>query len=311
VALNYNLPVCTVQINDDNIKKLRDGDVKTISRLITIVENKLDGADTLLQQLQFNEHTALIGITGAPGAGKSTIVNSLVKHIVEQGKKIAVVSVDPSSPFNYGAILGDRIRMSEHFLNTNVYIRSVATRGALGGLSMRLYEIIDVIRASNFDYIIIETVGIGQSEVDIAGVADTKIVVLVPEGGDEVQAMKAGVMEIADIFVVNKADRPNASEFAATLTDLSHNRSAIDGWQIPVIKTEAHKHVGIDGLLEKIEQHKLSLHGNSPHKLHMQTEKAYQLIQQQRMSDIDKLKLRDQLAAQTNINVYEFIRQYL
>lgn len=152
----------------------------------------------------------MIGITGPPGAGKSTLTDALIGEMVRAGNKVAVLCVDPSSPFNMGALLGDRIRMSEWYTNPNVFIRSLATRGSLGGLHPKIVEITELLKAASFDYILVETVGVGQSEVEIAGLADVTIVVLVPESGDDIQVMKAGLMEIADLYIVNKSDRPGA-----------------------------------------------------------------------------------------------------
>src|SRR6187399_1611951 len=185
------------------LSKLQLGDAKALARSISLVENEADGYEGLLRSLPPNPNKPVIGITGPPGAGKSTLVDSLIGLLVSNGKKIGVLCVDPSSPFNLGSLLGDRIRMSDWYNNPNVYIRSLATRGSLGGLHPKIIEISDLLKAAPFDYIIIETVGVGQSEIEIAGLADITIVVMVPEAGDEIQTMKAGIMEIADVFVVN------------------------------------------------------------------------------------------------------------
>ena len=182
--------------------QIQQGDVKALARCISLIENEVAGYETLLQQLPPSA-TPVIGITGPPGAGKSTLTDALIGCITQQGKSVAILCVDPSSPFNLGALLGDRIRMSEWYNHPNVFIRSLATRGSLGGLHPKIIEISDLLKAAPYDYIIVETVGVGQSEIEIAGLADTTIVVVVPEAGDEVQTMKAGLMEIADVFVVN------------------------------------------------------------------------------------------------------------
>src|SRR5690242_9280964 len=181
-----------------SLAKLQEGDIKVLARAISLIENEVTDYNNLLMQLPFSE-TPITGITGAPGTGKSTLVDALIGELVVQNKKVGVLCIDPSSPFNLGALLGDRIRMSEWYTHPNVFIRSLASRGSLGGLHPKIIEITDIMKAAQFDHIIIETVGVGQSEVEIAGLADTTIVVLVPEGGDEVQTMKAGLMEIAEI----------------------------------------------------------------------------------------------------------------
>src|ERR1035441_9606896 len=168
------------------LKQLASGDKKALARCITIVENELAGYEDILSSLKFNKHVPVIGFTGPPGAGKSTLINALLAALSKKNKKVGVIAIDPTSPFNFGSLLGDRLRMSEHFSDENIFIRSLATRGSLGGLSAKTIEITDVMRASNFDYIFIETVGVGQSEVEVAGLADTTVLVLAPGFGDEV-----------------------------------------------------------------------------------------------------------------------------
>jgi len=205
----------------DILSTLNSNNFKSVARALTIVENDLRGSAELLKNLHFNKQTPIIGITGPPGAGKSTLVNALISTLIATDKKIAVLAIDPTSPFNFGSLLGDRIRMSAFFNDPHVYIRSLATRGSLGGLSAKTIEMADVLRAAGFDYIFVETVGVGQSEVEIAGLADITLVVLVPESGDEIQNIKSGLMEIADAFIVNKADREGADLFANNLKKLS------------------------------------------------------------------------------------------
>ena len=281
-------------------------DFKSLARTLTLVENSLDGGEAILKNLPQASNTPIIGITGPPGAGKSTLVNCLVNKLSLQNKQIAILAIDPTSPFNMGSLLGDRIRMAEQFNKPNVYIRSLATRGSLGGLSAKTIEMVDVLKSAGFDYIIIETVGVGQSEVEIAGIADIAIVVLVPEAGDEIQSIKSGLMEIANIFVINKADRAGGDTFANTIYKLVHQKHV----HIPVIKTIAEKAIGIDELLEAIHQQP---YAENQRKLFLLAEKAWKLIQCKRMNNVDKQTLQQQIAAASkkpDFNLYQFIEQF-
>jgi len=297
---------------------LQQGDKRTLARIITVVENELEGHEELLTQLTFPKKTPIIGITGPPGAGKSTFINSLITHLLTQpleGRGIGIIAIDPTSPFNFGSILGDRLRMAEHFNNDKVFIRSLATRGSLGGLSAKIIEVVDVMRAFDFDYIFIETVGVGQSEVEIVGLADTSILVLVPESGDEVQTIKSGIMEIADIFVVNKADRDGADAFVKNLHALlqfKNNAKSESDWVPPVIKTVATKNEGIEEISKQITRHSNLVHSNHKQS-YLLAEKAYRLIQNSRMKDVDKQDLQKQIDLSKGIkfNLYHFIKKYL
>lgn len=293
------------------IQNIENGDVRSLARAITYVENTLDGSSELLEQITPRD-VPLIGITGPPGAGKSSLLNAMVHHLLKQHSRIGIVAVDPSSPFNFGSLLGDRIRLSDHFNHPDVFIRSMATRGSLGGLSDTIMEVSDVMRSFPFDYIFIETVGVGQSEVEIAGLADTTIVVMVPEAGDEIQTMKAGLMEIADIFVVNKSDRADAERFVKLLRTLSAAGMTRE-WQIPVVKTIATSQTGIEELLQQVSLHRKAMISNS-RKVLLLAEKAWRIIQQARMKDINKSKLSEELGKailDKNFNVYKFARKFI
>lgn len=288
---------------------LLNGDIKALARSISLVENEAAGYERLLEDIPTAGHTRVIGVTGPPGAGKSTLVNALITLLLQQGMRIAIIAVDPSSPFNYGALLGDRIRMSQHFGNDNVFIRSMASRGALGGLSPKIIEVSDIIKAARYDYLFIETVGVGQSEVEIAGIADTTVVVVVPEAGDEIQTMKAGLMEIADIFVVNKADRDSADEFVKNLRVLAHTRQK-ENWEIPVLKTIATKEEGLSALVAAIDAHQQQTTLDNTHHALLLAEKAYQLLQHRRMRDISRRTLQQRITQELNngtFNLYRFI----
>lgn len=293
------------------LQKIEYGDVRSLARAITIVENELKGSADLLEKIHLR-NIPVIGITGPPGAGKSSLVNALVHHLLRKKCSIGIVAVDPSSPFNFGSLLGDRIRLAEHFNHPNVFIRSMATRGSLGGLSDKMMEVTDVMHAFPFDYIFIETVGVGQSEVEIAGLADTTIVVLVPEAGDEIQTMKAGLMEIADIFVVNKADRADADQFAKNLRTLAASGMTKE-WVIPVLKTVATHDEGIDELIEQLQRHNTTVFSNE-RKIMLLAEKAWRIIQKERMRAVNKKKLVAALHQSVNkegFNVYQFAKSFL
>ena len=255
------LRIKKMKITSEFINKLFSCDKRTIAKAISIVENQSEGRDDILKSIYPKTGNAFrIGLTGPPGAGKSTLTNALVKLMISKGLKIGVIAVDPTSPFTGGALLGDRIRMNEIGMLPDVYIRSMATRGSLGGLSLNVVEACDVLDAAGKDFIIIETVGVGQSELDIAKTADTTVVVLVPESGDSVQAMKAGLMEIADIFTLNKADREGADGVAASIKNIIHLKPPTeDKWEIKVLKTVGTTNKGIEELFDEILVHKKHL----------------------------------------------------
>jgi len=281
---------------------------RSVARALTIVENNLAGAADLLKSLTFNIHTPVTGITGPPGAGKSTLVNAIINNLVQQGEKVAVLAIDPTSPFNFGSLLGDRIRMASHFNHPDVFIRSLATRGSLGGLSAKTIEMTDVLKASGFDHIIVETVGVGQSEVEIAGLADITFVMLVPEAGDEIQNIKSGLMEIADAFIINKADREGADLFINNLKKILQQSKEN---KVPIFKTVASKNEGIDAITDFILSNpKIT---NSRREL-LLTQKIYNIIQQNKMAGIDKKKLQQDIAKalqQPDFNIYRFASNYI
>lgn len=279
---------------------------RSLARALTIAENDLKGAEQLLKGLRFHKNTPVIGITGPPGAGKSTLVNSIIDRLVSKGNKIAILAIDPTSPFNFGSLLGDRIRMAIHFNHPDVFIRSLATRGSLGGLSAKTIEMTDVLRAAGFDYVLVETVGVGQSEIEIAGLADITFVMLVPEAGDEIQSIKSGLMEIADAFIVNKADREGADMFANNLKKMVQQKET----HIPVFKTIASQNDGINEVIDFILSNGDKINSRKEYLL---AAKAYELIRQKRMVDINKVKLQQAIAKTMHdpqFNLYTFVEGY-
>jgi len=244
------------------IDQLRSGDVRTLARAISTVENRAPGWSELLKALFPHSGKArVLGLTGPPGAGKSTLVDQLARFYRKKDAKrtVGIIAVDPTSPYTGGAILGDRIRMQEHFSDPGIYIRSMATRGSLGGLARTTADVATVLDASGRDLIMIETVGVGQDEVDIVRLADITILILVPGMGDDVQTIKAGIMEIADIFVINKSDRDGAENVEREIRTLQSLAMRQDGWVPPIVKTVASEGMGIEELAGAISDYEMYL----------------------------------------------------
>ena len=238
------------------IDKMLAGDRLSLARLITVVERESEEVPEIMRAIYPHTGRAFcVGITGPPGGGKSTMVSRLTTIARKKGLQVGVVAVDPTSPFSGGAVLGDRVRMQQHFLDDGVFIRSMATRGSHGGLPRTASGVIKLMDASGKDIILVETVGVGQTEIDVMETTDTVVVILVPEGGDTIQTMKAGLMEIADVFAVNKADRPGADFVVADVMAMLHQSPKQSWWQVPVVATQAANDIGITDLYQHIENH--------------------------------------------------------
>jgi LAO/AO transport system kinase len=295
----------------DIAKGVAEGNFLLLAKTISQIENRVEGTDSYLAALE-PKSIPIIGITGPPGAGKSTLISGLVGEWVAAGKKVAVLSVDPSSPFHKGAILGDRIRMKDWYLHPQVFIRSLASRGHLGGLNSSMIELTTLLQAAGFDRIVVETVGVGQSEVEVASLADTTVVVLVPEAGDEVQMMKSGLMEVADLFVVNKSDRPDAQTFINHIHQMMMENGVSEGL-VKVIPTIASQGVGMTDLIHAIDAHQIAntqLGGNKK----LILAKAIQLIVAHKMRQIDLKKMEQDLevaCAKPNFNIFEFTQRFI
>jgi LAO/AO transport system kinase len=243
------------------VQKILQGDIRAAARLMTMIENGAAEAVSALKALYpYTGKAYVVGVTGPPGSGKSTLTDRITEELRRLDKTVGIVAVDPTSPFTGGAILADRIRMQRHSLDPGVFIRSMATRGHLGGLARATNDVVDVLDAAGKDYIIIETVGVGQDEVEVVKAAHTSIVVAVPGLGDDIQAIKAGIMEIGDLFVVNKADREGADKTVMEIEMMLHLGKATEGWHPKVLKTVAVKGEGVPELTQAILEHQAFLH---------------------------------------------------
>lgn len=241
-------------------EKVRAGDVRTVARLIRDIDDGMPEVRNVLKELYpYTGKAYVVGITGAPGVGKSTLVDQMLSHLRRQKKTVGVLAVDPTSPFSGGAILGDRVRMQRHSMDEGIFIRSMATRGHFGGLTQSTRSAIDVLDAMGKDYILVETVGVGQDEVDVVRSAHTTVIVVIPGMGDDIQAIKAGILEVGDIFVINKADREGADKTLSDLRlmiEMGQNKYEGGRWKPPILKAQAVFDKGVAGLLEEIEEHR-------------------------------------------------------
>ncbi|RKQ31549.1 methylmalonyl Co-A mutase-associated GTPase MeaB [Oceanobacillus halophilus] len=266
------------------VERMKNKDVRALARAITMVENDHpDKLEMLSDVFSLKKHALYVGLTGSPGAGKSSLVNRLITHIRNEGKTVAVIAVDPTSPFSGGALLGDRVRMNEHFTDDGVYIRSMATRGSLGGLARATKDAVRICDAFGFDVVIVETVGVGQSELDIMKIVDTTAVVLTPNSGDVLQIFKAGIMEIADLFVINKADLDGVGKLKRLLRELVM-MTATEEHKVAIVKTITTQNEGIDELWEKVKEHREYLYSTQEGKQKRNAQfelEVYELIREE------------------------------
>jgi len=274
---------------NDLVRRLLDGDVRAAARIIRAIDDRQPEARDLLKALYPNTGRAyVVGVTGAPGVGKSTLVDRMVDQLRKKDKTVGVLAVDPTSPFTGGAILGDRIRMQRHCTDDGVFIRSMATRGHFGGLSQSTRSAVDVLDAMGKDVVLVETVGVGQDEIEVVATAHTTIITVVPGMGDDIQAIKAGILEVGDLFVINKCEREGADRTMQELNmmlEMEGRHLRDEGWRPPVIKTEAMTNTGIDRLMAEIENHKRYLYENNREKLNRRLRSKF------RTEVLDQVKL--------------------
>lgn len=276
------------------LDKFKSGNIRALAKVLTLVENNSEHAKEIIEKLEYKNDYQVIGFTGSPGAGKSSLIDSLITKIRENNLSVGVIAIDPSSPFTGGAILGDRIRMIKHSTDKKVFIRSMANRGQAGGLALSTLKACKILSAFGFDIIIVETVGAGQTEVEIIKTADTIVLVLNPESGDDIQAIKAGIMEIADIFVINKSDLPGANKTKINIENLVHESKKSE-WNTPIVMTSTFKNEGINELFLKIKEHKDYLFKSSEieKRRYLQLENEIILLLEHKIKKYLKNKLKE------------------
>ncbi|SEP72241.1 LAO/AO transport system kinase [Virgibacillus subterraneus] len=290
------------------VERMREKDIRALARAITMVENDHPDKLAMLSDVfSIKKHARYVGITGSPGAGKSSLVNRLITHIRNEGKTVAIIAVDPTSPFSGGALLGDRVRMNEHFTDDGVYIRSMATRGSLGGLARATKDAVRICDAYGFDVVMVETVGVGQSELDIMKLVDTTALVLTPNSGDVLQIFKAGIMEIADLFVINKADLQGVGKLKALLKELVMMTTKGDH-EPSIVKTITTENKGIDKLWEKIDQHHQYLYNTDEGKKRRKQQQeleVYELVREEIWRDVKKYIEETDITIEANSDPYQ------
>ncbi len=273
------------------VERLFAGNRRALSRLLTLIENDSPAGRRALAQIYPRSGKAhTVGLTGSAGAGKSTLSGALARELRRRGRTLGIVAIDPTSPFSQGALLGDRIRMQDLTSDPSVFLRSMATRGNLGGLAPSTSGVVTALDAFGKDVVLVETVGAGQDEVEVAAMADTTVVVLTPGAGDDVQAMKAGIMEIADVLVVNKCDLPNADLFYRQMSAIYDSYSAArDGWQTPILKTSGSEQEGIDALVDALDRHRTHIESTHQREKHRSEQARHQVLALARQRLIDRL----------------------